>query len=426
MKRKAEAQTTDRVEGIGRRRLVASAVPAAALLLAGGITRAAPASARPVDRRPANDAVLRLVPPTGPHAIGTTTLYLVDRCRPDPWEPIPVREVMVTVFYPARGVRGFPIAPQLPARAAAEFATAARATHPELPAAGVDWAATAAHAHENAPARAGRRPVLLYSPGGVDPRGMGTGIAEELASRGYVVVSIDHPGDGAVVEFPVDLPGRDGRVRWTVLRADPRSDPGLFRTLIDTRIADTRFVLEQLAVLASGGNPDPTAPALPDGLHRALDLRRVGVYGHSAGGTTAAETMHEDRRIAAAINLEGYLDHPPPAPGEAGELYPIAREGTDRPLLLVGSDGFGHRADLEPSWSALRANSRGPIPRHLIEHAAHHVFTDHAVLAPQLQATGLMSAADRTALIGTIAPAASVPLVRRLVHTFFARHLPTR
>ncbi|MFE2871685.1 alpha/beta hydrolase, partial [Embleya sp. NPDC059259] len=108
MKRKAEAQTTDRVEGIGRRRLVASAVPAAALLLAGGITRAAPASARPVDRRPANDAVLRLVPPTGPHAIGTTTLYLVDRCRPDPWEPIPVREVMVTVFYPARGVRGFP------------------------------------------------------------------------------------------------------------------------------------------------------------------------------------------------------------------------------------------------------------------------------------------------------------------------------
>nr|WP_308345239.1 hypothetical protein [Streptomyces sp. ISL-94] len=50
--------------------------------------------------------------------------------------------------------------------------------------------------------------------------------------------------------------------------------------MIDTRVADLRFVLD------------------------ALELDRVGVYGHSAGGTAAAQTLHGDRRIAAAVNLE--------------------------------------------------------------------------------------------------------------------------
>ncbi|MGW1994557.1 alpha/beta hydrolase [Embleya sp. NPDC001921] len=422
--------------GIDRRRVITSAIPAAALLVTGGIARARPASARPADPRradprpadprPTTGRTLRLAPPTGPHPIGTTTLYLVDRSRPDPWEPIPVRELMITVFYPARTVRGYPVAPHLPAEAAREFASAAPLTHPQLPAAGVDWAATATHAHSNAPALTDRRPVLLYSPGGGDPRGTGTGLAEELASRGYVVVSVDHPGDAAVVEFPVDMAGRDDRVRWTVFRFDPRTDPGMFRTAIATRIADTRFVLDRLAVLAAGGNPDPTGAPLPDGLHRALDLRRVGVYGHSAGGTTAAGTMYEDRRVAAAVNLEGYLDHPSPAPGREGELYPIARDGTDRPLLLVGTDGFTDQRNLDRSWSALLANSRRPVPRRRITHAAHQVFTDHAVIAPRLQAWGLMPVADRISLIGAIEPADSVPTVRRYVHSFFDRHLPTR
>ncbi|WP_079154495.1 hypothetical protein [Streptomyces subrutilus] len=51
------------------------------------------------------------------------------------------------------------------------------------------------------------------------------------------------------------------------------------------------------------------------GVH-TLRLDRVGVYGHSAGGTAAAQALHEDRRIAAAVNPEGYLDQ------MDGELLP--------------------------------------------------------------------------------------------------------
>lgn len=411
------APSGEGVAGVDRRTVTKSAVLAAALLVAGG--------GQVAQAQAADDVTLRLPGPTGPHRIGVTTLYLVDRSRRDPWKPtIPVREVMVTVFYPTRTVRGYPVAPQMTEAAAELFKQIDVPVH-HLPTSGVNWAATRAHSHMGAPAQAVRRPVLLYSPGGGDPRTMGTGLAEELAGQGYVVVTIDHPGDAGEVEFPGTTAYRDEVLRETVFRSDPRADPELFRTAIDTRIADTRFVLDQLAVLAAGRNPDAEGRALPEHLGRALDLRRVGIYGHSAGGTTAAETMYEDRRIAAAINLEGYLDYPPDGPCQEGKLFPVARYGVDRPLLLLGTDGFPHKEALERSWSAMLAHPQGCTRRRQLNNAAHWVFTDYAAMAPQLQAAGLMTAANRIELVGTIGPDASVPAVRNHVLSFFDRHLPS-
>ncbi|MFE2756833.1 hypothetical protein ACFXGA_33035 [Actinosynnema sp. NPDC059335] len=70
--------------------------------------------------------------------------------------------------------------------------------------------------------------------------------------------------------------------------------------MIAARLADVDLVLDALEVLAAGGNPDAGGRALPTGLGRAPDLRRVGAYGHGLGGTIAAEAMHEDRRIDAS------------------------------------------------------------------------------------------------------------------------------
>ncbi|MER7107284.1 alpha/beta hydrolase [Streptomyces sp. NPDC000229] len=404
--------------GMDRRTVARSAAVMAASLLLGGTARA---TAR-------GDVTMRLPAPTGPYRIGVTTLYLVDRDRRDPWDPtIPVRELMVTVLYPARTVRGCPRAPQMTERAAESFAGLVPfRVHPELPKAGVDWAATMTHAHVGAPAQPVRRPVVLYSPGGGDARTVGTGVAEELASRGHVVVTVDHPGDASEVEFPVTTAYRDKPLLSTVFRGTPRTDPEFFRAVIGTRVADIRFVLGQLAVLAAGGNPDAARRPLPEHLDRALDLRRVGVYGHSAGGTTAAQALYEDRRIAAAVDLEGYLDHPPEVPGRAGELFPVARYGVDRPLLLVHTDGFSDRRGLESSWSALLARPGGRVRRRRLDDTGHAVFTDYAAMAPQLQAAGLMTAEERVGLVGALDPAESVPAVRGLVCAFFARHLPVR
>ncbi|GGQ08629.1 alpha/beta fold hydrolase [Streptomyces roseolilacinus] len=371
----------------GRRSFAKGALAGAAALFP---VTAAPGSASASGRRGA--PLLRLPAPTGPYPVGTRVLHLVDHSRHDPWEPgIGVRELMVTVLRPAAPCPGLPRVPQLTPGAAGVFASLAHLVRPHLPSAGVDWAATLTHARAGAPPLPGRRPVLVYSPGGGDARTTGCSLAIDLASHGWTVVTVDHPGDGSQVEFPDERPERD-RVRTTVLRPD--LDAAVFRTMIDTRVADLRFVLD------------------------VLGLDRVGVYGHSAGGTAAAQALHEDRRIAAAVNLEGYLDR------MDGELLPVALRGTDRPLLLAGTDGF-RDARLDRSWAALLAHA-GPVTRRQLDGTGHWVFTDYAALVPQLHKAGLMSAAGRAAMVGRADPRVTVPAVRGLVRSFFARHLPTR
>ncbi|MER6912445.1 alpha/beta hydrolase [Streptomyces sp. NPDC000594] len=406
---------------IGRRAVIRSALlgSSAALLLFGTEGRAYAGSRSATSVPAPGGAVLTLPAPTGRHPVGRRSVHLVDGSRPDPWEPgIPERELMLTVFYPARDTGAGAPAPQLPPLAARVFAEIAPLTPLRLPRTGVDWGATLSHSFPDAPVLPGRRPLLVHSPGGGDPRGLGTSLAEELASHGAVVVSVDHPGDAVAVEFPGSTPYRDGPVRTTVLRGDPRDQPPVARALIDARVADLHFVLDRLRHA-----PDAL---LPCGLAGVVDPRRVGVYGHSAGGSAVTEVLHGDRAIRAGINLEGHLDHPPLAPGDPAEPFPVVTEGLDRPLLLLGTDGFARREELDRSWSALVSRSGRWVRRGRLADADHWVLTDCAAMVPQLEAAGLMSAAERNRLIGTVSPTVSVPGVRGTVRRFFARHLAMR
>jgi dienelactone hydrolase len=199
------------------------------------------------------------------------------------------------------------------------------------------------------------------------------------------VVLVDHPGDASQVELPSGM-------RVTVLRGDP--DPETFRTMIDTRVADLRFVLDRLGDLS---------------LAPVMDLRRIGVYGHSAGGTAAVHALAGDHRIAAGVNLEGYLD-----------LDPELVAGLDRPLLMFRTDGFAFADRLVRSWAGVRAR------RVLLPDADHGIFSDYAHLVPQLQAAGLVTAEARAALVGAGDPAVATAVVRRGLRSFFARHLQDR
>ena len=97
---------------------------------------------------------------------------------------------------------------------------------------------------------------------------------------------------------------RAGGWRSTVLPAefDKASKAGkaqvtaLLKKTLAVRVADTRFVLDQLG-------------QLPGQLRGALDLTAVGMFGQSAGGFTAAQTMHDDPRIKAAADLDGVLGY---------------------------------------------------------------------------------------------------------------------
>ncbi len=320
---------------------------------------------------------LRLPRPTGRYPVGATTVRLVDRARRDPWHPEFERELMITIHYPAlpSSAPGLPYMLPLAAR---HFSEVTMNQYLGLNLPNVDWTGVQTNAIVNGRRRPGRWPTLLHSAGLGEPRTWGTWRAEELASHGFRVVTVDHTFESPEVQFP-------GGILRTLTLPD---DPNVFiRKAVDVRVDDLRFVLDQVS---------------PRG--------RVGAFGSSMGGSAAAMAMHADHRIGAGVNLDGNLTYPD------GALTPVARDGLDRPFLLVGSDG---PTDTGPGWDAFLDTTTGWSRRLRLRGAKHASFTDAEALVPQL---GLSPAAQAERL-GTLNPAEAIRTTGAYLVSFFDRFL---
>ena len=290
---------------------------------------------------------LGLPAPTGRHPVGTTSLHLVDPTRTDPLAPkARPRELMVRLWYPAAPGRE-PLAAYQTPRASAIYAGYLNFVNgTDYP---PDLLAFPSHSRQDAPATGRRRPVVLFSPDGTSNAVDATGLHEELASRGYVVAGIDHTFDAGVVEFP------GGRVE--IGRSDLAAE-----VIREVRVADARFVLDSLAAVAAGHDPDAGHRDLPRGLGRALDLTRVAAYGHGLGSRTVVEALARDRRVDAGVVLNG---------------DPLGPASLDRPLLMMGDQR--HRRANAPEWAAFHDRLRGRRLHLVLDGAGHDDLTDIAV-----------------------------------------------
>lgn len=358
----------------------ALAVPIAAAR--GPVGAAQPAAAASTAYR------VELPAPTGPYGIGTRDVHLVDARRADPWRPGKRRELMVSVWYPTRGIHrqfapyaGPAVAPALGTEMASLLG---------LPGNTVDLAGSTTHARRRAKP-CGRHPVLLYSPASAASRVIGTNQAEELASRGYVVVTIDHTG-----EVPVEFPG--GRVVGALV---PWEAPGAAKKATDTRVADVRFVLDSL-------------PGLPRRLSHAMDLSRIGIYGYSMGGSTAASAMLVDRRIDAGVNLDGGMR-------DGEEPSEVSRRGLDRPFLLVGAGA--HSRSTDATWSSFWTVQRGWKKELLLVDGGHGSLGDYQFTLPGLARASGIDPAVLSEGLGTVSPEVSVAFTRHALTGFFGRFL---
>lgn len=377
-----------------------------ALTSALALSIAAPAAARPAQpvqplqptlparaQRAAEPATRLVLPrPTGRERIGTVSLHLVDRSRPDPWVPSePAREIMVQLWYPAAGVHRQQRAPWV-------SPGVAELINPP----GSPLILPTTHAYEGAPVKPGRHPVVLFSTGFGLERTASTALVEELASRGHVVVTIDHTHEARFVEFP------GGRIATQAIPPPTGPDDDgseVIAKALEARVADTRFTLDRLAELNRGRNPDAERRRLPRGLTGTLNLARVGMFGHSLGGATAAEAMFTDRRIRAGLNMDGSL------------FGKVLTGGLDRPLALLSSDGHG-RADDE-SWLAIWPHLRGGRFDLQLVGSGHLSFSDFQVLLPQAG----VPAEELEPALGTIDGTRSVTVQRAYVVAFFDHYL---
>ncbi len=250
--------------------------------------------------------------PTGAYPVGTFARMLVDDSRQEIYSGVAgqPRALMIQVWYPAQAVAGQP-----PARWLEDFSVVgpSLSTWLDFPSFFLDHVQySRSHSLTDAPlAQDGAvYPVVLFSHGWNGIRQQSTFLMEELASHGYVVVSIEHPYAARVVVFP-DGSRADNNPRALPTTASPEVLDPAARLLVAQWVQDTAFVLNTLTVWnagqAAGGTVAEAAAEADNRLRGRLDLAHVGVSGHSTGGGAAIEFCGRDPRCQAVLGLDSYM-----------------------------------------------------------------------------------------------------------------------
>ena len=161
-------------------------------------------------------------------------------------------------------------------------------------------------------------PLIVFSHGAFGYWQSNASTYLELASRGYVVVSLDHPYHSF---FTKDTSGKTITV-----------DPGFMNSVMNAngdmteekiyeesakwmklRVGDMNFVLDELKKGTDENNLETywfeNDSKKTDSLEALslIDTSRIGVMGHSMGGATAVEIGKERDDIGAVIDLDGTM-----------------------------------------------------------------------------------------------------------------------
>lgn len=250
--------------------------------------------------------------PGGEYQVTRSTAELIDESRPDPWDldTIPNRRIMITRFDPVRTnhcYRNEKVSYMSPLVAKAEDEILGAYEWPAGILSSADMVFCTLQ-ESDTPLEA---PIVLFSPGLNTTRYYYSAVAQEVASRGFSVIAMDHPFETDIVEFP------DGTVAYGG-RVDTNSTEQL-EFAVDVRAKDASFVLDTLAANTTG------------------DFEAV-MFGHSFGGAASPAAMMDDTRILGGVNLDGSM------------WGPVLENGLneEQSFLLWGADG--HNSTTDEGW----------------------------------------------------------------------------
>jgi predicted dienelactone hydrolase len=329
--------------------------------------------------------------PTGPYAIGRDTLHLVDQKRRDPWRPTAGnRELMVSMLYPA-SAGGGPAA-YMTADEAGLLLKGLKADTTFKP---EQLSGVRVYARAGARPIGGEHPLVVLSPGFSLNRATLTTLAEDLASKGYVVALVDHAYESFGTAFPGGRILRCAACDAIESAPSDRAEKELLGKAAAGRAADISFVVGELT--RPGGHTPGWAR------RKMIDRGRVGAAGHSLGGNAAAAVMATDRRVRAGVNLDGSF------------FAQIPKSGLgERPFLMLGTQALHSPRSADKSWPPAWQRLDGWKRWLTVTGSGHFTFIDLPVLGAQL---------------GITDPAAPLPgkrsgeITTAYVGAFFDRHL---
>ena len=355
----------------------------------------------------------RLRKPGGPYVVGCTQ-FAFDYAPED--DPVAgPRTVPCLCFYPADGVGEAKRKPYI--RPAV------------LPGAG----AIETNSYLFAPAADGTFPLLIFNHGYGLFCESNTVQFEELASHGYTVLSIGHPGggsyelpDGRIMHFDIDrametprefalknmeiFPPYSAWLTRDGWKAEIDVHRKRYQTIIKGQVqwvAQSNLWREDsLAALAMLETSGDTGVSL---IRDHADTRTIGAFGMSLGGAVALGLARDSDRILAAADLDGFYYH-------EGWETPLAK-----PLLLLQDDSLlaGHLLIFP------YLNAEGDVYLATVKGSGHGNFADfNEILAENYIATAAI--ADQNvgqAMLGDIDPERMGTILNMLLLDFFNKYL---
>lgn len=334
---------------------------------------------------------LTLPSPTGPSLVGRVEYVWVDQGRADSLSDRPAerRELLVWIWYPADVSTDSPTAPYLPpAWADAHDLDQGLARFLEA-----DYSRIRTRSHPNAllASSAVTYPVIIMQPGMGPAVPDYTIFAENLASRGYIVVGLNPTYSSNLLVFP------DGRAARPSARGTIRFSPGpetvdqAANRIQEVWAADVIFVMDQLTSM----NSEPASV-----FYRRLALSKIGLFGHSFGGATAVRVCQLDARCAAAADLDGALFSQ-----ELGETI-------HQPVLFMMAEGCTSPCG---SSAAMYEQAGGSAYYVVIRGARHFNFGDY----PFRQLPLARMLFTRFSLVGSVQPARALDISNAYLLAFF-------
>ncbi len=148
-------------------------------------------------------------------------------------------------------------------------------------------------------------PLTVFSHGSFGFRGSNASTFEELASNGYVVCSIDHTyhafftkqTDGKMIL--VNTKFMNDAIAVTNDDYDEKTTYELTGQWLTLRTQDMNFVLDE--IISQVNQPSS------DEVYHRIDQERIGLFGHSLGGATAAKLGRDRKDVDAVIVVDGTM-----------------------------------------------------------------------------------------------------------------------
>ncbi|MCM3694717.1 alpha/beta hydrolase family protein [Neobacillus niacini] len=257
----------------------------------------------------------------------------------------------------------------------------------------------------------GTYPLLVFSHGAYGVKASNTSTYNELASNGYVVVSIDHPyhsfftlsedGTKALINTDYNREVENANKEGIYTQEEVN---GLIQKWMKLRTDDMNFVLDTILEKAKSDNITP---------YQHINTDKIGVFGHSMGGAASVWLGRERKDIDAVVNID--------APFFSELVYQkdiddfvASTEAYTTPLFNIYSDDVWEQLDSNSTYAANKLNNK----------QFKEAYTTHFKGAKHLSLTDLPLVSPILANIlqgskAKIDPYATIETENKLIREFF-------